>query len=264
VMEIAADVGSMATDDGSCCIVEVMGRGAGWIAAGTVLAKRRAVDAPHLILIPEVPFLQDKFLAKVKETVAALKYCIVVVGEGLKSAAGEEIAADRTKLDAFGHPVLSGAAERLADIVEENLRLKTRTVKLGYAQRAAAHCASETDVDEAAACGEAAVRAAVAGKSGCMVKLVRLQNRPYKWTTDLQPLGDIANVEHLVPREWISEDGFLPNEKFIEYAHPLIEGELHLPDAGGLPKFVVLEKVPVEKKLPPRVRSGDTDLVARA
>jgi len=97
-----------------------------------------------------------------------------------------------------------------------------------------------------------------------MVKLVRLQNRPYKWTTDLQPLGDIANVEHLVPREWISEDGFLPNEKFIEYAHPLIEGELHLPDAGGLPKFVVLEKVPVEKKLPPRVRSGDTDLVARA
>ena len=264
VMEIAADVGSMATDDGSCCIVEVMGRGAGWIAAGTVLAKRRAVDAPHLILIPEVPFLQDKFLAKVKETVGALKYCIVVVGEGLKSAAGEEIAADRTKLDAFGHPVLSGAAERLADIVEENLRLKTRTVKLGYAQRAAAHCASETDVDEAAACGEAAVRAAVAGKSGCMVKLVRLQNRPYKWTTDLQPLGDIANVEHLVPREWISEDGFLPNEKFIEYAHPLIEGELHLPDAGGLPKFVVLEKVPVEKKLPPRVRSGDTDLVARA
>src|SRR5881397_2312921 len=264
VMEIAADVGSMATDDGSCCIVEVMGRGAGWIAAGTVLAKRRAVDAPHLILIPEVPFLQDKFLAKVREIVAAHKYCIVVVGEGLKNAAGEEIAADRSKLDAFGHPVLSGAGERLADLVEEILRLKTRTVKLGYAQRAAAHLASETDVEDAAACGEAAVRAAVAGKSGYMVKLVRLQNNPYKWTTDLQPLGDIANVEHLIPRDWISEDGFLPNEKFIEYAHPLIEGELLLPDEGGLPKFVVLEKVPVEKKLPPRVRSGETDLVPRA
>src|SRR5437667_1561238 len=264
VMEIAADVGSMATDDGSCCIIEVMGRAAGWIAAGTVLARRRTTDAPHIILMPEVPFEQERFLAKVKETVAALKHCIVVVGEGLKNAVGEEIAADKTKLDAFGHPVLSGAGERLADIVEGNLRLKTRTVKLGYAQRAAAHCASETDVEEAAACGEAAVRAAVAGKSGCMVKLVRLQNRPYKWTIDLQPLADIANVEHLVPREWISEDGFLPNEKFMEYAHPLIEGELHLPDAGGLPKCVVLEEVPVEKKLPPRVRSGDTDLVARA
>ena len=264
VMEIAADVGSMATDDGSCCIVEVMGRAAGWIAAGTVLAKRRPADAPHVILMPEVPFEQAKFLAKVKETVAALKYCIVVVGEGLKNAAGEEIAADKTKPDAFGHPVLSGAAERLGDIVEENLRLKTRTVKLGYAQRAAAHCASETDVEEAAACGKAAVRAAVEGRSGYMVKLVRLRNNPYKWTTDLHPLGDIANVEHFIPRDWISDDGVLPNEKFVEYAHPLIEGELRLPDEGGLPKFVVLEKVPVGKKLPPHPRARDTDLVARA
>src|SRR6266446_10712133 len=252
VMEIAADVGSMATDDGSCCIVEVMGRSAGWIAAGTVLAKRRPSDAPHMILMPEVPFEQDKFLAQVKETVAALKYCIVVVGEGLKNAAGEEIAADKTKLDAFGHPVLSGAAERLGDIVEENLRLKTRTVKLGYAQRAAAHCASETDVEEAAACGEAAVRAAVGGQSGYMVKLVRLQNNPYKWTVELQPLGYIANVEHFIPRDWISEDGFLPNEKFVEYAKPLIEGEVRPPMEGGLPKYVSLEPSKVEKKLPPK------------
>src|SRR6266436_792566 len=188
VMEIATDVGSMATDDGSCCIVEVMGRSAGWIAAGTVLAKRRPSDAPHMILMPEVPFEQDKFLAKVREIVAALKYCIVVVGEGLKNAAGEEIAADKTKLDAFGHPVLSGAAERLAQMVQSKLRTKTRTVKLGYAQRAAAHFASETDVQEAAACGEAAVRAAIEGNSGFMVKLVRLQNKPYRWTTGLQPL----------------------------------------------------------------------------
>ncbi len=252
VMEIAADVSSMATDDGSCCIIEVMGRSAGWIAAGTVLAKRRPSDAPHLILLPEITFDQDKFLAKVKSVVSELKYCIVVAGEGLKNSAGDEIAADKSKMDAFGHPMLSGAAERLGDIVEEHLGLKTRTVKLGYAQRAAAHCASETDVEEAAACGEAAVRAAIDGKSGFMVKLVRLQNNPYQWTTDLQPLGDIANVEHFIPRDWITDDGFLPNEKFIEYAQPLIEGELRLPIEHGLPKFVVLEKSPVEKKLPPR------------
>src|ERR1043165_6067343 len=106
VMEVALDVGGMATDDGSCCIIEVMGRSAGWIAAGTVLAKRCPSDAPHIILMPEVPLEQDRFLARVREVVAALKYCIVVVGEGLKNAAGEEIAADKTKLDAFGHPVL--------------------------------------------------------------------------------------------------------------------------------------------------------------
>jgi 6-phosphofructokinase 1 len=252
VMEVAADVGSMATDDGSCCVIEVMGRAAGWIAAGAILAKRKPDDAPHIILLPEIPFAEDAFLKKVQETISKLKYCIVVVGEGLKNAAGEEIAADKSKLDSFGHPVLSGAADRLAEIISGRLKLKTRTVKLGYAQRAAAHCASELDVKEAVACGEAATRAAVSGKSGFMVKIVRTGSNPYRWTTDLHPLAEIANVENLIPRDWISDDGFLPSEKFIEYAQPLIEGELQLPTEGGLPKFATLEKVRIEKKLPAR------------
>ena len=252
VMEVAADVCSMATDDGSCCIIEVMGRAAGWIAAGTVLAKRTQRDAPHIILLPEIPFEEGKFLAEVKATVGTLKYCIVVVGEGLKNAAGEEIGADKSRLDAFGHPVLSGAAERLAELVQGKLNTKTRTVKLGYAQRAAAHFGSATDIAEASACGESAVRAAAAGQSGYMVKIVREQNSPYKWSTALQDLKDIANVEHFIPRDWISEDGFLPNEKFVEFARPLIEGEVRPPMEGGLPKFVVLEKERLEKLLPAR------------
>jgi 6-phosphofructokinase 1 len=252
VMEIAADVGGMATNGGSCCLIEVMGRSTGWIAAGTVLAKRAAHEAPHIILVPEILFNEAAFLGKVKEVIDRLRCCVVVVGEGLKNAAGEEIAADKSRLDAFGHPVLSGAAEHLGELVQEKLKVKTRTVKLGYAQRAAAHFASATDALEAAACGEAAVRAAVQGQSGFMVKLIREQNNPYKWTTGLQPLGDIANVEHLIPRDWFSADGFLPNEKFLEYACPLIEGEVKVPIEGGLPKFSVLEKVRAEKKLPAR------------
>ncbi|EEF62813.1 6-phosphofructokinase [Pedosphaera parvula] len=254
VMEVAFDVSSMATDDGSCCLIEVMGRAAGWIAAGTVLAKRLESDAPHIILMPEIPLNEAVFLAKVKETVASHKYCIVVVGEGLKNAAGEEIGADKSRLDAFGHPVLSGAAERLAEIIQGKINLKTRTVKLGYAQRAAEHYASLTDSQEAVACGEAAVKAAVSGQSGLMVKIVRTQTSPYKWTTGLQPLGDIANVEHFLPRDWVTEDGFLPNQKFIEYARPLIEGEVKVPTEGGLPKFAVLEKVRIDKQLPPHVK----------
>ena len=252
VMEVGLDVGSMATDDGSCCVVEVMGRSAGWIAAGAVLAKRTPADPPHIILLPELPFDETTFLAKVKETVEAYKYCIVVVGEGIKNAAGEEIGADKSRLDAFGHPVLSGAAEHLAEVIQGRLNTKTRTVKLGYAQRAAAHFASATDIAEAFACGESAVKAAVEGKSGFMVKIVRKQNDPYQWETGLQDLNDIANVEHFIPRDWISEDGFLPNDKFIEYARPLIAGENKLPMDGGLPKYAVLEKSPVEKKLAPR------------
>jgi 6-phosphofructokinase 1 len=252
VMEIAADVGSMTTEEGSCCIIEVMGRQAGWIAAGTVLAKRAAHEAPHIILIPEILFNEAAFLARVKETIDHHRCCVVVVGEGLKNEKGEEVAADKSRLDAFGHPVLSGVADCIEDLVGEKLKVKARSVKLGYAQRAASHFASQTDATEAAACGEAAVRAAVDGKSGFMVRLVRLKDSPYKWTTDLQPLGDIANLEHSVPREWMSEDGFLPNEKFIEYARPLIQGEVKVPIEDGLPKYVVLEKSRVEKKLPPR------------
>ncbi|MCC6822308.1 MAG: 6-phosphofructokinase [Verrucomicrobia subdivision 3 bacterium] len=252
VMEIAADVGAMATDDGACCLIEVMGRSAGWIAAGAVLAKRQPTDAPHLILSPEIPLDEPAFLEQVRATVAANKYCIVVVGEGLRNAAGAEIAADSSRLDAFGHAVLSGAAEHLAERITENLKLKARTVKLGYAQRAAAHFASLTDATEAAACGAAAVRAAIEGQSGFMVKLVRESAAPYQWTTGLQPLGDIANVEHRMPRDWFTADGFLPNEKFIEYARPLIEGEVKVAMEGGLPRYVELAKSRVEKKLPPR------------
>jgi 6-phosphofructokinase 1 len=150
--------------------------------------------------------------------------------------------------------VLAGAAEVLKELVQGRLNTKTRTVLLGYAQRAAAHCASLTDVTNAFACGEAAVKAAIAGESGFMVKIVRdaQSNGSVKWSTGLQPLADIANVEHFVPRDWISEDGYLPNEKFVEYARPLIEGEVKAPVEGGLPKYVVLEKSKVEKKLPPR------------
>lgn len=250
VMEIAMDVGGMATDDGSCCIVEVMGRSAGWIAAGTVLAKRQPDDAPHIILLPELAFDEAAFLAKVKETVDRIKYCIVVVGEGLKNTAGEEIGADKSRLDAFGHPVLSGAADRLAELVQGKLNTKTRTVKLGYAQRAAAHLASKTDIDCAFMAGEAAVRAAADGRSGFMVKLVRGEDGTF--STALQDLSDIANSVRHMPREWISEDGFLPNEHFVAYARPLIEGEIHPPFDGGLPKYVVLERIPVDRVCPPR------------
>lgn len=255
VMEVGLDVASMATDDGSCCIIEVMGRAAGWIAAGTVLAKRgNPANPPHIILLPEIVFDEAKFLAKVKETVDAYRYCVVVVGEGLKNAAGEEIGADKTRLDDFGHPVLAGAAERLKEIIQGRLETKTRTVLLGYAQRAAAHCASLADANNAFMCGEAAVRgAALEEKSGYMVKIVRhpQNDGSIRWTTELQPLADIANVEHFVPRDWVSEDGFLPNEKFIEYARPLIEGEVRAPAEAGLPKYVTLAKVKVDKTLPP-------------
>ena len=229
-----------------------MGRAAGWIAAGTVLAKGNDKDnAPHIILMPEIPLDEEAFLAKVKETSERLGYCIVVTGEGIKDVDGHEIGADKTKLDSFGHPVLSGAADALAEIVQGKLNLKTRTVKLGYAQRCAAHYASKIDIDEAVACGKSAVKAAIEGKSGFMVTLERNSRKPYEFTTGLHTLGDIALVERTIPSDWITEDGWLPNQNFIDYAMPLIEGEPNVPTEGGLPKFAKLNKVLVNKKLTP-------------
>ena len=182
-----------------------------------------------------------------------LRYCVVVVGEGLKNPDGTEFSADASRLDAFGHPGSFRRGRARGGTGPGKLHTKTRSIKLGYAQRCAAHYASATDVAEAVACGVAAVRAAVEGRSGLMVKIVRTQTSPYRWTTGLQPLEDIANVEHVVPRDWISADGFSPNEKFVEYARPLMEGEVKVPTEGGLPQFAVLEKHRLPRKLrPPR------------
>lgn len=265
VMEVGLDVASMATDDGSVCLIEVMGRSAGWIAAGTALAKRGNPAAPpHLILVPERVFEPEPFLQRVQEVVAAQGYCIVVVGEGIKwkvrrpvngveQEVLEEVGADPARRDAFGHVYLSGAALQLKDLVEERLKTKTRIVLLGYAQRAAAHAASATDIENAVACGRAAVQAAVAGQSGYMVKITReyvedeAGQRRVRWGTALHDLREVANVEHLLPADWLTEDGFMVNEKFLEYAAPLIEGEVRAPVEHGLPKYVVLEGVPAEK-----------------
>ncbi len=252
VQEIALDVMGMATDEGTCCVIEVMGRTAGWLAGSTILGKRSPADAPHIVLMPEVPFEEGPFLERVREIVAAHKCCIVVVGEGLKDASGKEIGADFTRLDAFGHPLLSGASDNLAEIIYGKLNTKTRTVKLGYAQRSAAHAASLRDIEEAVLCGEAAVRAAVDGRSGFMVKLVRTANDPYHCATELHDLTDIANAVHLIPRDWITPDGFLPNEQFVQYARPLIEGETKLAWDGGLPRFATLARTPVDRVLPAR------------
>jgi len=251
IREIASDNAAMGQHD-LVQIVEVMGRNAGWIAAGAALAKRRdhPHDAPHIILLPEVPFSADKFVEDVKRVLKREKYCLIVVGEGLVDADGNYVAA-ADKTDAFGHAQLGGAAEFLQNLVEEHVTgVKARTVKLGSAQRAAAHCSSKTDNDEAFLAGQAAVQAAVDGQTDKMVTLIRGDGDHYTVETGLVPLSEIANGVKKLPREWINEDGISMNFQFLRYAQPLIQGEVTVPYDNGLPALVHLEKRRVDKTLP--------------
>jgi 6-phosphofructokinase 1 len=251
IREMACDNEAMGQGD-LVSIVEVMGRSAGWIAAGTALAKRRdhPHDAPHLILLPEVPFNQEKVLEDVKRVLKRERYCLIVVAEGLVDADGNYLAAD-SATDAFGHAKLGGAGEALSEIIETGIpSAKVRVARPGLIQRAAAHAASKTDVDEAFLAGQAAVRAAIAGETDKMVTLVRGETEHYTVETGLAPLSEIANGTKKLPREWINEDMVSMNFQFLRYAQPLIQGEVTLPYDTGVPIYAKLDKVRVEKVLP--------------
>ena len=252
VREAACDNEAMGQGD-LVCIVEAMGRSAGWIAAGAALAKRRdhPHDPPHLILLPEVPFAQDKVLEDIRRVLKRERYCLIVVAEGLVDADGNYLAADAAT-DSFGHARLGGAGDALGEIVEANIPgSKVRVVRPGLIQRAAAHAASKTDSDEAFMAGQAAVKAAIAGETDKMVTLLRGDGDHYTCETGLAPLSEIANGVTKLPREWLNEDNVSMNFQFLRYAQPLIQGEITLPYDSGVPVYARLDKVRVEKTLPP-------------
>jgi len=250
VKEIACDNAAMGQYD-LVQIIEVMGRSAGWIAAGSALAKRRDEPnaAPHLIYLPEVAFSPEKFISDVQHVLQKEKYCVVVVGEGLVDADGNYVSTASAGSDAFGHSQLGGAGEYLRGLVEESLQIKARSVSLGMSQRAAAHCSSQTDNDEAYLAGQAAVKAAIAGETDKMITLLRGDGETYTCETGLASLSEIANGVKKLPESWINEDGVSMNYNFYKYALPLIQGEVQVPYENGVPTFAKLKMVKVDRKL---------------
>ncbi|HYM29012.1 MAG TPA: 6-phosphofructokinase, partial [Steroidobacteraceae bacterium] len=204
--EAALDVASMARTSTRVFVLEVMGRHAGWIAAAGGLAGKGAAEPPHLILFPEVPFEQQRFLARVKECVEAYSYCVIVVSEGAAYADGKFLADAGTR-DAFGHTQLGGVAPVVANMVREAHGYKYHWAVADYLQRAARHIASRVDVAQAYAVGKAAVELAVRGVNAVMPAIVRKSSRPYKWVIGHVPLSEVANKEKKLPPDYIREDG---------------------------------------------------------
>ncbi|HET7204885.1 MAG TPA: 6-phosphofructokinase [Steroidobacteraceae bacterium] len=248
IREAGFDVASMAKTSTKVFVLEVMGRHAGWIAAAGGLAAKKAGDAPHVILFPEIAFDEERFLARTKESVEKHGYCAIVVSEGVRNVEGKFLADAGTR-DAFGHAQLGGVGPVVAQLVKDRLGYKYHWAVADYLQRAARHIASKVDVEQAYAVGKAAVEFAVQGHNSVMPAIVRTSNRPYRWKIGMAPLDKVANVEKMMPRDYITPDGFHITAKCRQYLAPLIQGEDYPPYEGGLPRYVVLRNRPVRKKL---------------
>ncbi|MDH5344854.1 MAG: 6-phosphofructokinase [Gammaproteobacteria bacterium] len=247
--EAALDVLSMAETSTKVFVLEVMGRHAGWIAAAGGLAGSGAPgQPPHIILFPEIPFDEQAFLRRVGECVRNYGYCVIVVSEGAAYADGRFLAEAGTR-DAFGHAQLGGVAPVVAQMVRDKLGYKYHYAVADYLQRSARHIASATDVKQAYAVGEAAVKMALQGETAVMPVIKRVSDSPYRWKIDKAPLSRIANKEKMVPRRYISKDGFSITAAGRRYLEPLIRGEDYPPYINGLPNYVTLKNVPVSKKL---------------
>ena len=247
IREAGYDVASMSRTSTKVFILEVMGRHAGWITAACGLAAEAEGEGPHILLFPEVEFDEEKFLAKVKETVEKYDHCVIGVSEGIKGKDGKFFAESGLK-DAFGHAQLGGVAPAIAQLIKDKLGYKYHWAVADYLQRAARHIASKTDVDQAYALGQAAVEFALAGKNSVMPAVRRLSDAPYTWDIIEAPLANVANVEKFMPKEFITEDGFHITEACRRYLSPLIAGEDYPPFKNGLPDYVRLKNTLVAKK----------------
>ena len=234
-------------DTGMVCIIEIMGRHAGWLTAASALACQYGAG-PDLIYLPERDFDMDKFLADVERVYKANGNCMVAVSEGIHYADGSFVSEAKTSAtDGFGHAQLGGLAALLASIVKQRMGVKVRGIELSLLQRCGAHLASETDIEESFMAGKAAVENAVAGITDKMVAFERgTVDGHYACRTKLLNLTDVANYEKKVPQEWINAEGNGVTEAFIDYALPLIQGETKLPKVDSLPRFARLKKVLAE------------------
>ena len=247
-LEATYDVRSMAKTSTKVFVLEVMGRHAGWIAAAGAMASTKDTELPIVVLFPEVVFDQKKFLARVEALVKKFGYCTVVVSEGCHHPDGKFLAEQGTR-DAFGHAQLGGAAPVVANMIKDALGHKFHWGVADYLQRAARHIASKSDVDQAYATGKAAVEFALKGHNSVMPTIDRVSNKPYKWKVGMASLSKVANVEKMMPKNFITSDGFGITEKCREYLAPLMKGEDYPPYKDGLPQYVTLKNVAVAKKL---------------
>ncbi len=238
VREISLDA-SVYDNKKSVTIVEIMGRNAGWLTAASALARKYEGDNPVLIYLPETAFDPERFIEDAAKAMEKVSNIVVCVSEGIHDGKGTficELASD-VGVDTFGHKMLTGSGKYLENLVKEKLGVKVRSIELNVSQRCSSSMLSGTDLKEAVASGAYGVKCAAEGATGKMIAFKRLPGEDYRIDYVAEDVNLICNQEKTVPLEWITEDGSDIGKEFIDYAFPLIQGEVSVPTKDGLPLF---------------------------
>ena len=244
--EIIQDNNCYGNTKPTVAVVEIMGRHAGWLTSAASLAKDETGIGVDAIYLPEIPFDIKNFVEETKELLKKKSNITIAVSEGIRNENGVficELANTDLLVDSFGHKELAGCAESLCKILKKELGVKTRAITLSTLQRAAAHLASKTDLDEAFNCGKKGAELAFSGASGKMVVMTRVSENPYKIKYEVfDDIHKIANIEKKVPLEWIDVDNNYVKEDLVNYLRPLIQGEVKQIYKNGLPQHINLKK----------------------
>ncbi|MBR4671680.1 MAG: 6-phosphofructokinase [Bacilli bacterium] len=244
--EVIQDNNCYGTTKPTVAIVEIMGRHAGWLTSAAALAKDETCEGVDAIYLPEIPFNLDTFVEETTELLKKKPSLVIAVSEGIKTEDDKficELNASNLAVDSFGHKELAGCAETLCKILKEKLGIKTRAITLSTLQRAAAHLASKTDLDEAYNCGVKGAELAFDGQSGKMVYMDRVSNDPYKIEYKIfDDIHKIANIEKKIPLEWIDVDNNYVKDELVNYLRPLIQGEVKQIYKNGVPQHINMKK----------------------
>ncbi|MBE6546159.1 MAG: 6-phosphofructokinase [Ruminococcaceae bacterium] len=223
-------------------IVEIMGRGAGWLAAASAAGQAVGGEAPDLVYLPERTFDMERFFASIEKKFAEKPNLVVAVSEGLRFADGRYVSkvTGSSEADAFGHQYLAGTAKALEVAVKWHFGCKVRSIELNLPQRCGGHILSLADRKESVAIGKAAVEAALAGVSGEMMVFERLSDQPYSYRIGHRDVSRIANGIRSVPDEYINEGGDGITDACCAYILPLIAGECDILWKDGMPEHLIL------------------------
>ena len=250
LLEAVLDLRAMYPTSTKVFVMEAMGRHTGWIAMSGALILEQLPDTPLLILFPERPFVYEDFLARVKEAISTYGYCVVVVGEGIKTPDGDFFAVARCNSEHIGWSQMGGAAMKLADWLRRDLDTKIHAAVPDYLQRSAAHLISLTDWEMAYDAGRAAVEAAAAGKSGILPVIKKVSDDPFEWEMAQVDFVTVAETEKSVPELFIAADGYHVTHHALNYLRPLVAGERPIPWHHGLPDLKPVHFPDVSRKLP--------------